>query len=150
MRFKAECETIISATKVKVKDANRKAVFINLNGEYYLVIKMDGCVVTNSLSADWIVSRSGIGDIVIEFKGRDVEYAVKQVMATAAYLTSGKFREGSIAGLIVCRQYPKFNTAIQRAKSCFARLYRGPLHVVTKNYEYEFANVLSFNGPFKL
>src|SRR5688572_5679216 len=135
MTIKKECEEVTRVKRVKVEEIGRKATFINDNKAVYRKTQMDGCVVVNAMSADWVVSRNQVGDVLIELKGRNVEHAVKQIRATAEFLTEGGFREGQIAGLIVCSQFPKASTSVQRAQAEFAKNFKGPLHVVTKNYE---------------
>ena len=94
--------------------------------------------------------KNSTGDVVIELKGKNVEHAVMQVFATAQYWTNNGFVSGKLAGLIVCKRYPRASPSIQRAQDKFSKSFRGPLHIVTKNYEFKFKNVLSFKGPHKI
>jgi hypothetical protein len=116
------------------------------NGRY-CKIQVDGCVVKNALAADWVVSKQGIGDIIVELKGRNVEHAAKQINATATLWTDEKLRVGRLAALVVATQYPRANTMMQKAQAAFAKKFNAPLHVVTKNNEYCFEKVLSFGSP---
>jgi hypothetical protein len=113
----------------------------------YSKVKVDHCVVENAAAADWLVSKDGVGDIIVELKGRNVEHAVKQINATAALWTSEGLRVGKLAAIVVAAQYPSASTTIQKAQFAFGKKYKGPLHVVTRNSEYCFECVLSFNGP---
>ncbi|HEX8662846.1 MAG TPA: hypothetical protein VF744_02305 [Beijerinckiaceae bacterium] len=149
MKIKGECEEETSVERIKVEELGRKATFVNEEHNTYRKTQMDGCVVKNQLAADWVVSRANIGDVIIELKGRHVEHAVRQIRATAGFLTDGDYREGRLAGLVVCTQFPKASTTVQRAQAEFARAFKGPLHVVTQNLEYAFENVLSFKGPHR-
>jgi hypothetical protein len=141
------CTQLLTHSKVKVEQRGRKAVFKNTAGAAFRKIHCDGCLIKAGLSADWIVVRDGVGHLVIELKGKDVEHAMKQVHATAAVWLH-QLRNGErFAGLIVANQFPKVNTVVQRQQSIFRKCFSGPLHIVCKNYEYEFQRVLEFGGP---
>jgi hypothetical protein len=143
-----ECRVSISFKRIVVKDNGRKtATFLNEDEHTYFLTRVDGCVIKNELAADWLVTKPAVGEVIIEFKGRDVDHAVKQVHATAKYWQEHNLRIGSIAGLIVARQYPRNSTAVQRAQQAFARGFQGPLHVVTRNNDYKIEKVLSSTGP---
>lgn len=105
-------------------------------------------MVENSVASDFVVGRSGLGDAIIELKGTDVGHAVNQVEATLLMWHQEHLRSGRIAGLIVCAQYPRIDTKIQRMKQRFAKNYQAPLHIVTRNPEVKLERVLSFDGPF--
>jgi 2C-methyl-D-erythritol 2,4-cyclodiphosphate synthase len=104
-------------------------------------------MVQSSVASDYVVSQSKSGDVVVELKGTDVDHAVKQVEATMQLWESQGYRCGKIAGLVVCTQYPRIDTRIQRMKAHMAKKYGAPLHVQTRNREYDFARVLEFTGP---
>jgi hypothetical protein len=97
-----------------------------------------------------VVARESYGDVIIELKGKDVDTAVKQVEATASHWRSQNYGTGKIAALIVSTQYPKANTAVRKAQEKFTKVFHGPLHVVTKNYEGCLEAVFSFKGPHKI
>lgn len=142
-----DCRVFTKVPKVSVREGKRSAVFLNLERERYAVTRVDGCLLQQEVAADWAISKEEVGDIVIELKGRDVHHAVKQVHATAVHWHEEKYQTGKIAGLIVACQYPRSSTAVQKAQDAFAKRFKGPLHVVTKNYEFIFEKVLEFKGP---
>jgi hypothetical protein len=113
------------------------------------VTQVDGCLIVGATAADWIVTDPELGDVIVELKGKNVEYGARQILATAQYWRDSNYNLDRIAGLIVCVQYPRTSTTVQKAQQRFLREYRGPLHVVTKNYEFKLENVLSFRGPHK-
>ena len=125
-------------------------MFVNLQRLPHLKVQVDGCILKNQLAADYVVSQGVIGDVIVELKGKDVEHAVKQVEATASHWQEQGYRVGRLAALIVSTQFPKANTQVRKAQENFAKKYKGPLHVVTKNYEGCLERVLSFNGPHKI
>jgi hypothetical protein len=130
----AACTQVVGVSRIKVSENGRKATFMNDKRERYKKIKIDGCVMSNTLAADWMVCHSKYGQIIVELKGSDVEHAAKQVFATASFLQERGLREGHLAALIVANQFPRFNTIIQRRQSDFASKYDAPMHVVTKNH----------------
>lgn len=109
-------------------------------------ITYDGCVIKHSLTADFVI-RCPEGDIVIELKGSDVDHGAQQIIATARHFTKNAASCAKIAGIIIARQYPKITTTIQKAKRAFAREFKGPLHVSTRNGAYDACRVLDFQGP---
>lgn len=144
-----DCIKKVTDSRVKVEENGKKAVIINKERETYLVAKVDGCLITNRVASDWVVSRTNIGDVVVELKGCDVDRAAVQVKETIRYWASSTMFNGAIGALIVCARYPRVDTKIQRVKAEVARSFKAPVHVVTKNSEYEFKCLLSFKGPYK-
>jgi hypothetical protein len=143
------CSVERTVSRVLVEECQRKATFLNHKNEKFVVTKVDGCLIKNAIAADYVVSRQGVGDVIVELKGRDVDHAVKQIEATARHWISESLGAGRMAGLVVCRQFPKASASVQKIQQRFTRAFGGPLHVVTKNCEYEFAHVLSHSGPLK-
>jgi hypothetical protein len=139
-----DCKTETTDTKIKVQEGARKAVFLNEARESFAKIKVDGCMVEQELASDWVVSRATIGDVVVELKGKDVSHAIVQIRATIDQWNRDGLRVGKIAGLIVCSQYPKFTTIVQRAKIQLKKDYGAPLHVSSRNMEYDFEQVLEY------
>jgi hypothetical protein len=142
------CQAQTNVPKVSVREGQRRATFLNPKRQVFIVSRVDGCIVTEGLRADWAVSKKEVGDtIIIELKGRDVDHAVKQIHATASLWVRNKYGNGKLAGLVVARQYPRASTGVQKAQQAFARTFKGPLHVVTQNREFDFEKVLQFEGP---
>jgi hypothetical protein len=137
-----------TTAKIKVAENGKQAVFLNPDRNTYFVIQVDGVLIQNAVACDYVVSKEKLGDLVIELKGCDVNHAVDQIQSTAKYWEEKKLREGKIAALIVCSKYPRFDTKIAKFATAFAKQYKGPLHVVTKNQEYQIERVLDFSGPF--
>lgn len=142
------CISLSTHSKIKVEENRRKATLLNKGRSEYFVIKVDGCSVVNETAADFIVGNDHSGAVIIELKGKDVDHGATQVLATAS-LWRKVTNNPKMAALIVCNQYPKVSTTIQKKKQEFAREYKGPLHVVTANYEFELECLLSFKGPHK-
>lgn len=142
-----DCQKLSRDSKVKVEERGAKAVFLNEARATFKVTRIDGCVQSNELAADYCVS-SGTSDVLVELKGKNVCHAAAQIIATARFLKKENLSIAPKAALIVCRQYPRIDTTVQRARVQFMQLCKGPLHVVARNAEYNFDRVLAFDGPF--
>jgi hypothetical protein len=156
------CSKQTNYKRIVFEERGRKATFNNENQNVFVKTQVDGCLMVQQLSADWVLSKPNVGHVIIELKGKDVDHAVKQINATANHLKTHcrelckkKCKKCWIdtqffAGLVVANQYPRITTSIQRMKDHFAKVYKAPLHVVNMNADYQFECVLSFKGPFKL
>ena len=142
-----KCVTLNKNSKVTVKENGKQAIFLNPERTVYCVVHVDGCVIQQKIASDYVVSKAGVGDVVVELKGCDVDHAVDQIFATADFWTKNGFREGNIAGLIVCSRKPSFDTKIQRIQARFAKHFSAPIHVIARNDEFVFERVLMFSGP---
>lgn len=142
-----ECVEQTTQRKIRFEERGRKAIFLNSNEDRFFRVRVDGCVITQALAADWVLSKRDLGEVIIELKGRNVEHGIKQIRATAEFWTTRRLRSGAISGLLVCSQFPRADTSVQRAKQEFSRQFRGPLHVVSHNGEFEFKRVLGYQDP---
>jgi hypothetical protein len=79
-----KCRAKVRRSRIKVEEKGRKAVFINPARAEYYVTRIDGCLVRNSRAADYMVTKCGVGDVVIELKGTDAVHAVSQIAAAIA------------------------------------------------------------------
>ena len=141
--------TKVSKIRLDDKGSPRYATFLNPDKLNHVTRRMDGGLVKNKTAADWMISKEGVGDIVLELKGCDVEKALEQINATAGYARDQEFLQGKIAGLVLCTQHPGISTKIQRAMLQFAKTFKGPVHVRNRSGEFVFEYVLSFKGPDK-
>mgnify|MGYP001277041199 CR=1 FL=1 len=137
-------------SKIKVEQLGRKAVFRNAKKDKYSVVTFDGCVVVQSLAADYIVTKLNVGSVIVELKGSDVEHGIGQIGATVDYLA----KEGGLCSkvkgaLIVCSQYPRASSSFQVKLQKFVRAYQVPLHVSPRNMEYNFEDLMRFDVRLK-
>ena len=139
-----ECRRITRHRVIVFRERRSSATFRNPQALEFITSKIDGCLLKEVRACDWALSQANNGDVLIELKGRDVDHALEQISETAEFWWNSCYRNGRLAFLIVCRQYPGVDTRVQRAKQRFARLYRAPLHVNSRNREYDFEVVLSF------
>lgn len=140
------CATSTNVSKIKVEENNRKVIINNSENKTFTVTEVDGCLIKNAISCDWLVSQNETGDLLIELKGSDVQHAIKQITQTADYLKSKKLLNGAMAGLIMSAKYPRFDTSIQKGVNAFTKKYKSPLHVVCNSREFEFLNLFKFTG----
>ena len=143
------CREKVTHSKIKVEEKGKSATFLNPGHRDFIKKRVDGCVLKNTTAADFVVTALGEGSVIVELKGVDVDHAVEQVHATAVSLKEcgSSNALGPFAGLVVCARYPRFDTKVQSLMQKFAKAHRAPLHIVTRNEEYELVRVLAFDGP---
>lgn len=142
------CTVITSVPKIKLDDPkSRKAVFLNPAREKFSKTRVDNCVIKGTIAADWVLTKIGVADIIVELKGKDVAHAVEQVIATAEYWRKNGLCNNKMSALIVCNEFPKTTTKVQKAQVRMMKEFKSPLHVATGDREYIFDRVLSFKGP---
>lgn len=130
------CINTVSVSKIKVEEKGRKVVFLNPDNLTYKRGKIDGCLVTDGIRADYFVS--GEGHIVfIELKGCDVDHAARQLMAAASHANVKPYLEEKICFLILCTRYPRADTTIQRMMELAKKKYKAKFRIMTNQREIE-------------
>ena len=51
----ANCQRVTSVSRIKIEESGRKAIFMNLARDQFVLTRVDGCVVVDSVAADWVV-----------------------------------------------------------------------------------------------
>lgn len=112
------CVQEVSHSNVTVGDkgSRYKANFPNPSKDKFQKAHVDGCMVTDGARADWIVSKVGVGSVIIELKGKDVAHACEQLFATLNHANCQEWLEPKRALLIVCSRVPSFDTSIAKAQ----------------------------------
>lgn len=142
----ADCSkyrSVKDVSKVKVEEHGKSAVFLNPSRSKISVVKVDGGVAVNECSADYAVSKPGVGDVIVELKGKEVARACEQIIATAKLLRSCKKKVAPIAGLIVCTRVPANDSKAARLKNQFVQEQRALLKIAASNKEYTFEEFFS-------
>lgn len=137
----ADCKshrTVKEMSKVKVEEHGKSAVFLNPKREKIHVTKVDQGLVENECSADFAVSKLGVGDVIVELKGKEVVRACEQIIATAKLLRSCRKQPVAIAGLIVCTRVPATDSKAMRLKNQFTQQHKAMLKICSSNREYSF------------
>ena len=71
----------------KVEENGRKAIFLNPENAPIKKVRIDGClIVGDTRRADFIVSKPGVVDVIVELKGKDIYHAKDQIVATLLIL----------------------------------------------------------------
>lgn len=139
-----ECTEETTVSNVKVEELKRKAIFRNPNHDVYRKIQVDGCVIKQGIRADCAVEKDGVGTVIIEFKGRDLEHAADQVAATTRYWVSTLKTKLPIAGLIIGAQFPKSPAGFQKKQAAYAKEFKAPLRAVNKEGVFTFEDLFEF------
>lgn len=134
-----ECVKSVTHKKVKIEEKGRSATFVNETKKLFLVVEVDGCLVTGNHMprCDYLVSLPDIASVFVELKGRNVEHATEQLFASIGNSDVKKFATGKLAFLVMCKRYPRFDTFVRRAKNAAMRDFRAKLHVICDQRDLE-------------
>jgi len=138
------CQQILTDSRIKVEESGRKAIFLNAGREEYIRTQIDGCLLNGARACDWAVSKPDLGDVLVELKGVNVSHAIDQLEAGAHYWLGSGLATEHLGMLIVCAQYPRMSTQVQRAQARFKKLFRAPLKVSSRNKEWQLSDLVKF------
>ncbi|WP_428990018.1 hypothetical protein [Methylocapsa aurea] len=108
------CVEKIRHENVTVKQRGRRANFVNPERAFYNRIQVDGCLVSEGKKADWIVSKINIGSVIVELKGKHLDEAYEQLLATIENKVCSCWLEERRSFLIICSRVPSFDTIVAR------------------------------------
>lgn len=137
----ADCKNhrvVKKISKVKVEQHGKSAVFLNPDRQSIHVTELDKGMVDHQCIADFAVSKTGVGDVIVELKGKEVGRACEQIIAAATLLKSCRKTPSPIAGLIVCTRFPSSDTKAVRLKNQFMQKQKALLKICASNKEYSF------------
>lgn len=140
------CRTTTKNPKVPVGENGRKAIFINDARAEYEVVEVDGCLITTGVRCDRLVSEVGVASALVEFKGGDVGHACKQLIETAENPSVKPLLEEALGFLIVSSRYPRFDTAVRKAKDLCAKRFKAGFHVVCNQREVHIRKLVTIRG----
>jgi hypothetical protein len=128
----------ISLSDPKSKNSKAKLTLKNPNQLLIKVIDIDGCVITEGIRCDQLVILPSNKLIYIEFKGNDVNHAVKQIEETIRHISRicRSSRDLEMICMIACSRCPLSSTDIQKQKRLFRNKYRSQLLIKTGAIEY--------------
>jgi hypothetical protein len=125
-------------SKIKVEAHNRKAIFDNPERKEIRIVDLDCWLAADAgLKADQIVSEPGIVDVVVELKGKDIEHALEQILATYAKWKNAPPFSKKIGGLVVFSRSPERSAAIDDWKKRFLQTH-GIWLEMNKNNQMEY------------
>ncbi|MFK4870761.1 hypothetical protein [Novosphingobium sp. ZW T3_23] len=135
------CVEEVDGSNVTVKERGRRANFKNPGRSTFQKIQVDKCLVKDGKKADWIVRKIGVGSIVVELKGKDLDQACRQLLATVEHPDCQPWLQEQKALLIVCSRYPSVDTTVQKVRLA-ARKRGMRLSVVCDQGDFIFEDVL--------
>jgi hypothetical protein len=137
-----DCIETVRDSKPKVEENGRKAVFLNPERASIKKVKVDGCLIRGDVrKADYIVSKPGVIDVIVELKGADVYHARDQIIATLPFWRAYPPFSTKVAGLIVCSRSPMSASDLQVMKAKALIQHKLWLEVDENGRkEYEFSN----------
>jgi len=98
-------------------------------------------IVDDTRKADFIVSKPGVVDVIVELKGKDIYHAKDQIVATLSFWKTYPPFSGKIAGLIICSRSPMSSSDLQVMKAKVKNQHRIALFVdESGKKEYDFAD----------
>jgi hypothetical protein len=120
----ASCTRTKTGSKIKVEAHDRKAVFDNSARAEIKIVNLD-CRLAGDTSpkADHIVSKPGVVDIVVELKGKDIDHALEQILATYAKWKIVPPISKQIGGLVVFSRSPDRSAGLEDKKKRFLQTY---------------------------
>jgi hypothetical protein len=99
--------------KIKVEANAIKAIFNNSDRVEIRIVDVDCWLVHETgLKADRVVSKPGVVDIVVELKGKNINHAMEQVLATCSRWKSVPPFSKKIGALIVFSRSPERSATI--------------------------------------
>src|ERR1017187_1932418 len=137
-----DCIQTVCDSKPKVEENGRKAVFLNPENAPIKIGLGDGClIVNNARKADYIISKPGAVDVIVELKGKDILHAKDQIVATLPVWKAHPPFSERIACLIICSRSPMSSSDLQVMKVKLKMRYHLKLVVdETGKKEYDFAS----------
>lgn len=116
MTFVHPCVEQVRHSNVTVEERGRRANFLNPSNARFLRAKVDNCLIKQGVRADWIVTKVGVGSVIVELKGSDVAHACDQLLVTLVHQATQEWLEERRTLLTICSRRPSNDTRAQRAE----------------------------------
>jgi hypothetical protein len=101
------CTEELNDSKITVRRDGRRATFDNADRSTIKRVDVDCWITsTNTAKADYILSKPGIVDVIVELKGKDIAHGVEQIVATLVRWKGMPSFSKKIGGLIVFTRCP--------------------------------------------
>jgi hypothetical protein len=112
-----QCTESLSHTKITVKANGRVATFLNPGRMPIKKVDLDCWLrTTTSAKADYVISKPGNVDIIVEIKGKDIDHAIEQILATLALWKAVPPYSAKFGGLIVFSRSPERSATLGDVK----------------------------------
>ena len=144
MKSLPECEERRSDTKIVLQENKSKITFLNPNGDEILIIKVDGCVISDNetLRCDYALIPSDAVEIYVELKGSDIAQAVKQIESTIKLLSDNPQKIKKLC-FVVSTRVPKQTTSIQQLQSQFKKKFNASFRIKNIQDKYDLSTSIS-------
>lgn len=144
MKSLPECEEHRSDTKIVLQENKSKITFLNPNQDKILIIKVDGCVISDNetLRCDYALIPSDAVEIYVELKGSDIAQAVKQIESTIKLLSENPQKIKKLC-FVVSTRVPKQTTSIQQLQSQFKKKFNASFRIKNIQDEYDLITPIS-------
>jgi hypothetical protein len=101
------CTDELNHSKIAVKRDGRRATFDNSDHSTIKCTDLDCWIPsTVTVKADYVVSKPGIADVIVELKGKDIQHAADQIVVTLGKWRTAPPFSTKIGGLIVFTHCP--------------------------------------------
>ena len=133
-----------SDTKIVLQEDKSKITFLNPNQDEILIIKVDGCVISDNetLRCDYALIPSDAVEIYVELKGSDIAQAVKQIESTIKLLSENPQKIKKLC-FVVSTRVPKQATSIQQLQSQFKKKFNASFRIKNIQDEYDLSTSIS-------
>lgn len=138
------CEEHRRDAKIVLQENKSKISFLNPDKETILIIKVDGCVVSDNktLRCDYALVPSDKVEIYVELKGNDILHAVKQIESTIELLSEDSQKTKKLC-FVVSTRVPKQTTSIQQLQTRFRRKFNASFRIKNIQDEYNLSASVS-------
>jgi hypothetical protein len=139
------CVEEIAHPRIALKDKGSESVILlNPTREEVHRLKIDDCAIAEGIRADWALYRADEYVLIVELKATDFKHGADQCLRTAEKFLEHFGSNFRVAALLVGRQSPKIQAAMQVKKREFARRFKGPLNKVTGGAELPLRRAFEF------
>ena len=144
MKSIPECEERRSDTKIVLQENKSKITFLNPNEDEILIIKVDGCVISDNetLRCDYALIPADAVEIYVELKGSDIAQAVKQIESTIKLLSENPQKIKKLC-FVVSTRVPKQTPSIQQLKIQFKKKFNASFQIKNIQDKYDLSTSTS-------
>ena len=112
-----QCTKESDNKRITVRANNRSATFLNEDKTQIKVVDLDCLIQTTAAArADYIVTKPKVVDVIVELKGKDIDHAIEQILATAAFWKRIPPFSPHIGALVVFTRSPKRSAALDNIR----------------------------------
>lgn len=112
-----ECIEEVNHPRVTVRAHGRSATFLNSSRVAIKKIDVDCWLpVTTGPKSDYLLCKSGIVDVIVELKGKDIDHAIEQILATLKQWKSMGHCSPKTGALVVFTRSPKRSAVLDNDK----------------------------------